>query len=99
MIKDNALVEQLQHDYRLANLTPRVRAMLDYADKLTRMPWDMRRDDLQPLRDAGLTDRDVLDLNLIVSYYAYVNRIADGLGVPLEDWWNDRSPDTMQPGA
>jgi len=63
--------------------------MLDYADKLTRTPWEMQRGDLQPLSDAGLSDRDILDLNLVVSYYAYVNRIADGLGVPLEDWWDE----------
>ena len=101
MVKDNAFVEQLQQDYRLANLKPRVRAMLDYADKLTRTPWDMRREDLRPLRTAGLSDRDILDLNLIVSYYAYVNRIADGLGVPLEEWWNaaEQQPDTTEPGA
>jgi uncharacterized peroxidase-related enzyme len=91
LIRDEALVEQLQHDYRRADLLPRVRAMLDYADKLTRTPWDMRRSDLQPLRDSGLSDRDILDLNLIVSYYAYANRIADGLGVPLEDWWGERA--------
>lgn len=84
---------QLQEDYTQATLTPRVRAMLDYADKLTRTPWDMQRDDLQPLRTADLSDRDILDLNLIVSYFAYVNRIADGLGVSLEDWWNDDDND------
>ena len=93
MIKDEALVKQLQRDYTGADLTPRARAMLDYADKLTRTPWNMRRSDLQPLRDAGLTDRDILDLNLVASYYAYANRIADGLGVPLEAWWDDRSKD------
>ena len=58
--------------------------MVDYALKLTRTPWNMRKNDLEPLRDAGLTDREVLDLAMIVSYYAYVNRMADGLGVELE---------------
>jgi uncharacterized protein YciW len=58
--------------------------MIDYALKLTRTPWKMRKDDLDPLRDAGLTDREILDLAMIVSYYAYVNRMADGLGVELE---------------
>ncbi len=91
MIKDEALVKQLQRDYTHADLNPRVRAMLDYADKLTRIPWNMQREDLQPLRDAGLSDRDILGLNLVVSYYAYVNRIADGLGVPLEGWWDEAS--------
>ncbi len=58
--------------------------MVDYALKLTRAPWEMREDDLKPLRDAGLTDREILDLAMIVGYYAYVNRLADGLGVELE---------------
>ena len=44
----------------------------------------MREDDLKPLRDVGLDDRAILDLAMIVSYYAYVNRLADGLGVELE---------------
>ena len=58
--------------------------MIDYALKLTRTPWKMRKDDLDPLREAGFTDREILDLAMIVSYYAYVNRMADGLGVELE---------------
>jgi len=65
-------------------LDPRERAMVDYALKLTRTPWNMREDDLNPLREAGLGDREILDLAMIVGYYAYVNRLADGLGVELE---------------
>jgi uncharacterized peroxidase-related enzyme len=91
LIKDESLVKRLQEDYRKASLGPRVRALLDYADKLTRTPWAMQRADLDPLRAAGLSDRDILDLNLVAAYYAYVNRIADGLGVPLEDWWQESS--------
>jgi uncharacterized protein YciW len=58
--------------------------MVNYALKLTRTPWDMRKEDLVPLREAGLSDREILDLAMIVSYFAYVNRMADGLGVELE---------------
>lgn len=60
--------------------------MLDYADKLTRTPWEMIEDDLQPMRVAGLDDRAILDVNQTVSYYAYVNRVADGLGVVLDEY-------------
>ena len=66
-------------------LDPRERAIVDYAAKLTRAPADMREADLEPLRAAGLSDTDILDTNLIVGYFAYVNRIADGLGVRPED--------------
>ncbi len=44
----------------------------------------MEETDLAAMRTAGLSDRDILDVNLTTSYYAYVNRIADGLGVRLE---------------
>jgi uncharacterized protein YciW len=55
-----------------------------YVDKLTRSPWAMERADLEPMRAAGLSDRDILDVCLITCYFAYVNRLVDGLGVVLE---------------
>ena len=58
--------------------------MLDYADKLTRSPQSMRPEDVQRLREAGFDDRAIHDLCAIVAYFAFVNRIADGLGVELE---------------
>lgn len=60
--------------------------MLTYAVKLTHTPGQMREADVTALRDAGFGDRDVLDICEVVAYYAYANRIADGLGVPLEEW-------------
>lgn len=86
-MKDETLVAALQSDYRQANLSPANRAMLDYAYKLTLTPWDMVKADVQTLRRHGFSDRVILDINQITAYYAYVNRIADGLGVPLEDFW------------
>ena len=65
--------------------------MLDYAAKLTTIPGEMCAEDLIPLREAGYNDRAILDINQITSYYAYVNRIADGLGVELEDFWEKNS--------
>ena len=44
----------------------------------------MIKADLGPLQDEGLSDRDILDVAMITAYYAYVNRIADGLGVGIE---------------
>jgi uncharacterized protein YciW len=58
--------------------------MLDYAEKLTIEPWNMIEADIMRLRDCGFSDRDILDINQVASYYAYVNRTADGLGVGLE---------------
>ena len=63
--------------------------MLDYAVKLTRHPGAMTSGDAESLRAAGFDDRAILDICQIVSYYNYVNRLADGLGVELEDGWKD----------
>ena len=84
------MVEALQTDYRKAALAPGDRAMLDYAAKLTLTPWDMEAKDVEALRDAGHSDTAILDINQLTSYYAFVNRLADGLGVELEDFWDDQ---------
>jgi len=60
--------------------------MLEYAEKLTRTPQEMERADVAALRNVGFSDRDILDIAEVVGYYAYVNRIADGLGVSIETW-------------
>ena len=65
--------------------TARERAMLDYAMALTHRPAAMTRDHLHPMREAGLTDAEILDANQVVAYFAYVNRVVDGLGVELEE--------------
>jgi len=55
--------------------------MLHYAVKLTRTPGEMVETDVIALRIVGFTDRDILDINQVTAYFAYVNRVADGLGV------------------
>jgi len=62
--------------------------MLRYAVKLTRAPHEVAAADVDRLREAGFDDAGVLDICQVVSYYAYVNRLADGLGVELEDSWD-----------
>lgn len=58
--------------------------MLAYALKLTRTPKAMTAADVQSLKTAGFTDTDILHIAETTAYYAYVNRIADGLGVEVE---------------
>lgn len=58
--------------------------MLDYASALTRDPAAITSVDIARLRDAGFDDRALHDLCAIVGYFAFVNRMADGLGVELE---------------
>jgi uncharacterized peroxidase-related enzyme len=62
--------------------------MLDYARKLTLAPASMQAADVEALRQAGFDDRAVHDICHVTAYYAYVNRIADGLGVELEQFWD-----------
>ena len=60
--------------------------MLSYVEKLSVRPQDVLSEDVDALRSAGFTDRDIHDISEVTAYYAYVNRIADGLGVQLESW-------------
>ena len=82
-------MDRIEDDWRAAGLSPRREAMLDYVEKLTLRPQDMTEADVASLRDAGFSDRDILDICEVAGYYAYVNRIADGLGVGLETWLPD----------
>lgn len=56
-------------------------ALVRYALALTRTPAGVSEAHVQELRDAGLSDREILQANLVVSYFNFVNRIAEGLGV------------------
>ena len=78
---------QLGIDWRAAPIDDADRTMLEYAEKLTLRPWEMVEADVQALRAAGFSDTAILDINQVTGYYAYVNRLADGLGVELEAFW------------
>ena len=86
LLKDDDLLAAIDVDWRSAGLGEKRAAMLAYAVKLTEAPAAMTEDDVEALRRVGFTDRDILDICEVTSYYAYVNRIADGLGVALETW-------------
>jgi alkylhydroperoxidase family enzyme len=55
--------------------------MLDYVTKLTEHPREISAHDLERLRQAGFDDRAILQVNLIASWFNYINRVVDGLGV------------------
>jgi len=83
--EQDALLSALAGDAATAPaLSPADRALLAYADKLTLTPGAMTGGDVERLRAAGFDDRAVHDACAIVAYFAFVNRIADGLGVELE---------------
>jgi len=78
------LLTSLAADYRKADLQAADLAMLHYAAKLTRSPGEMIEADVSSLRAQGFDDRAIHDICAITAYYAFVNRMADGLGVELE---------------
>jgi uncharacterized peroxidase-related enzyme len=63
--------------------------MLRYVEQLTCSPADIESADIEALRSVGFSDRDILDIAEVTAYFAYVNRIADGLGVTVEPWLAD----------
>ncbi len=65
--------------------------MLDYVVKLTSTPWNVTEEDVDRLREVGFDDTAVLDVCQVASYYNYVNRMADGLGVELEANWREEA--------
>jgi len=79
-------VDQIKEDYRKARLNVRQSALCDFAEKLTLTPAKTTPTNLEKLRQAGFSDNDILDAVQVISYFSYINRIADGLGVDLESW-------------
>lgn len=73
---DPVLGERMVMNYRTADLDRRQRAMLDYASLLTRSPATVSEDDVQALRDAGLSDRAIWDLGNLIGFYNMSNRVA-----------------------
>lgn len=84
MTLDQQLINALERDYTTAPLTDQERAMLDYAVKLTRDATKVSNQDHEFLRSVGFDDTAILQLTLIASWFNYINRVADALGVGRE---------------
>jgi uncharacterized peroxidase-related enzyme len=86
LLRDDDLAGRIEEDFERAGLSDKRLAMLRYSVKLTSTPAAVTAEDIDGLRRAGFTDVDILHIVEVVSYYAYANRVADGLGLPLEEW-------------
>ena len=84
MTLDDALIEALKQDYTTAPITEQERVMLDYVVKLTKDATKVWKDDHDRLRVAGFDDKAILQITLIASWFNYINRVADSLGVGRE---------------
>ena len=77
-------MEALERDYTTAPITLQERVMLDYVVKLTKDATQVWKDDHEKLRAAGFNDQAILQITLIASWFNYINRVADALGVGRE---------------
>jgi uncharacterized peroxidase-related enzyme len=78
---DKELVAALEEDYTTAPISRAERAMLDYVVQLTRDATRIGPSHHEQLRSAGFDDRAILQITLIASWFNYINRVADALGV------------------
>lgn len=84
MTLDESLSEAIKKDFRTADITAQERVMLEYVEKITLAPAKINSADIKLLREAGFDDMAILQINLIASWFNYINRVADGLGVGRE---------------
>jgi len=78
---DQELVAALEDDYRSAPITEQEKVMLDYVVQVTRDATRISPADHERLRSVGFDDRGILQITLIASWFNYINRVADALGV------------------
>jgi uncharacterized peroxidase-related enzyme len=81
---DGTALSKLMNEYMTKAETPRNKALLAYAAKLTLDPKNITADDIADLRESGLKDDEILRANLIAAYFNFSNRISLGLGIELE---------------
>ncbi len=84
MSLNEEMVEALRKDFRSAPISEQNKAMLEYVVKLTRDATRCSPEDHAKLRAVGFDDRGILQITLIASWFNYINRVADALGVGRE---------------
>ncbi|MCB1958554.1 MAG: peroxidase-related enzyme, partial [Rhodocyclaceae bacterium] len=75
------LAEEIAMNYRIADVTPRQRAMLDFVVKMTNEPDAVGEADRQSLRDAGFDDRTIFDIASLAGFYNMTNRVSTATGM------------------
>ncbi len=82
------MAEHASHDWRAADLEPRVYALCELAEQLTREPASIGPPEIARLRAVGLDDVAIHDAIQVIGYFNYVNRIADAVGIEDEPDWS-----------
>ena len=88
-LRDDELYGKILEDWRSAPITEAQQALLRFSVKLSQDPQGMSQDDVEDLRGHGYDDTDILHINQVTSYFNFINRMADGLGVVLEPEYLD----------
>ena len=78
---DETFAQALRRDWRKVDLSPADRAMLEYVEMVTKDPRQVQPDTLDGLRGVGFSDEAILQITMITSWFNYINRMADALGV------------------
>jgi len=86
------MAKYAMHDYRRADLSPRERALCDFAVKLTHHAAETEEPDVDALRAEGLDDPTISDAIQVVGYFNYITRVADGVGIEDEPEWGRTPP-------
>lgn len=90
---DHVKADVITHNYRRADLTERERVMLDFAHKLTVSSAQMTPEDLQPMRDAGLSDETIFEVGQVAAMFNFTNRLANAFGwKPNESYYAQHRP-------
>jgi uncharacterized peroxidase-related enzyme len=82
---DESLKPELINDFRSADITDEDLAMLEYVEKITLEPAKITNDDIDKLLDTGYDKKGIHDIAQVASYFNYINRLADSLGIEIEE--------------
>jgi uncharacterized peroxidase-related enzyme len=88
-VDDQQMVDRFAVDWRAAGLDAATSALLEFAERLTDDCAAVGREDVEVLRSHGFDDQGISSCVQVVAYFNYINRIAEGLGVAVEDWIED----------
>lgn len=86
MTGDDELVDKIKTNFRIAAIDDATRLILEFAEKVTNEAISASEEDIVALKQAGFQDEAILDIVHITGYFNHINRVADALGVELEDF-------------
>lgn len=82
---DDSLKQALIDDWRTANISPINKTILEFVEKTTLSAHDIKQTDIDSLKSNGLSEQAIHDIVQVCAYFNYINRLADALGVELEE--------------